>query len=63
MTKISIASAAPTSDLQVAKFLHQRFKMSLIGSQKKLAMGNKSFFTRVTSIKMIMLSVTRISAT
>jgi hypothetical protein len=54
MTKISIASAAPTSDLQVAKFLHQRFKMSLIGSQKKLAMGNKSFFTRVTSIKMIM---------
>ncbi|MBK5396541.1 hypothetical protein JFU47_07390 [Pseudomonas sp. TH39(2020)] len=44
MTKISIASAAPTSDLEVAKFLHQRFKMSLIGSQKKLAMGDKGFF-------------------
>ena len=63
MTKISIASAAPTSDLEVAKFLHQRFKMSLIGSQKKLAMGDKGFFTRATSIKMIMLSATRIFAT
>ncbi|EUB76422.1 hypothetical protein PMI27_000037 [Pseudomonas sp. GM41(2012)] len=44
MTKISITSAAPTSDLEVAKFLHQRFKMSLIGSQKKLTMGDKGFF-------------------
>lgn len=46
MTKISIASASPTSDLEVARFLHQRFKMSLIDSQKKLVMGDKgSFYT------------------
>ncbi|QIA03560.1 hypothetical protein [Pseudomonas fluorescens] len=44
MTKISIAAATPTNDIEVAKFLHQRFKMSLIGSQKKLAMGEKGFF-------------------
>ncbi|AWM91928.1 hypothetical protein DJ564_14420 [Pseudomonas sp. 31-12] len=44
MTKISIAAASPTSDVEAAKFLHQRFKMSLIGSQKKLAMGDKGFF-------------------
>ena len=44
MTKISIASISPTSDLEIAKFLHQRFKMSLMGYQKKLAMGGKGFF-------------------
>ncbi|PKH12432.1 hypothetical protein BI292_23170 [Pseudomonas sp. 43NM1] len=44
MTKISIAAASPTTDVEAAKFLHQRLKMSLIGSQKKLAMGDKSFF-------------------
>jgi len=44
MTKISIAAASPTSDVEATKFLHQRFKMSLIGSQKKLAMGDKGFF-------------------
>lgn len=44
MTKISIASALPSDDLEAAKFLHQRFKMSLMGSQKKLAMGDRGFF-------------------
>jgi hypothetical protein len=44
MTKISIASASPIGDLEVANFLHQRFKMSLMGAQKKLAMGDKGFF-------------------
>lgn len=44
MTKISIASASPINDIEIAKFLHQRFKMSLTGSQKKLAMGDKGFF-------------------
>lgn len=44
MTKISVAVAGATNDIEVAKFLHQRFKMSLIGSQKKLAMGEKGFF-------------------
>lgn len=44
MTKISIAAASPTSDVEATTFLHQRFKMSLIGSQKKLAMGDKGFF-------------------
>ncbi|CAI8850982.1 hypothetical protein HUT27_01190 [Pseudomonas chlororaphis] len=44
MSKISIASAVPTNDLDIAKFLHQRFKMSLMGSQKKLSMGEKGFF-------------------
>ncbi|EPM43196.1 hypothetical protein [Pseudomonas syringae] len=44
MTKISITSASPTDNIEIAKFLHQRFKMSLIGSQKKLAMGDKGFF-------------------
>ena len=44
MTKISIAAASPTTDVEAAKFLHQRFKMSLIGSQRKLAMGDKGFF-------------------
>ncbi|KJZ63918.1 hypothetical protein [Pseudomonas fluorescens] len=44
MTKISIASAPPSDDLKAAKFLHQRFKMSLVGSQKKLAMGDRGFF-------------------
>jgi hypothetical protein len=44
MTKISIASAPPSDDLEAAKFLHQRFKMSLMGSQKKLAMGDRGFF-------------------
>lgn len=44
MTKISIASAVPSSDLEIASFLHQRFKMSLMGSQRKLSMGGKGFF-------------------
>ncbi|WP_411835985.1 hypothetical protein ACLBNB_02295 [Pseudomonas chlororaphis subsp. aurantiaca] len=44
MSKISIASAIPTSDLEIANFLHHRFKMSLMGSQKKLSMGEKGFF-------------------
>ncbi len=44
MTKVCIASASPISDIEFAKFLHQRFKMSLIGSQKKLAAGDKGFF-------------------
>ncbi|MGE7955808.1 hypothetical protein ACQKQA_04260 [Pseudomonas sp. NPDC089530] len=44
MSKISIASAVPTNDLEIAKFLHQRFKMSLTGSQKKLSMGDRGFF-------------------
>ena len=44
MTKISVAAAGATNDIEVAKFLHQCFKMSLIGSQKKLAMGEKGFF-------------------
>ncbi len=44
MSKISIAPATPTDDLEIVKFLHQRFKMSLAGSQKKLRMGEKGFF-------------------
>ncbi|MCU0092450.1 hypothetical protein N8H72_20925 [Pseudomonas koreensis] len=44
MTKISIAAGSPTSDVEIAKFLYKRFGMSLIGSQKKLAMGAKGFF-------------------
>ncbi|WP_256661605.1 hypothetical protein [Pseudomonas sp. F01002] len=44
MPRTSIASASITSDIEIAKFLHRRFKMSLIGSQKKLAMGDKGFF-------------------
>ncbi|MGE1155805.1 hypothetical protein [Pseudomonas kitaguniensis] len=44
MTKVCIASASHISDIEFAKFLHQRFKMSLIGSQKKLAAGDKGFF-------------------
>ena len=44
MTKISIAATSPTTDAEAAKFLHQRLKMSLIGSQRKLAMGDKDFF-------------------
>ncbi|WP_043301649.1 hypothetical protein [Pseudomonas sp. M47T1] len=44
MSKISIAAANSTSDIEAAKFLHRRLKMSLIGSQKKLAMGDKGLF-------------------
>lgn len=44
MTKVCIASASPISDLEFAKFLHKRLKVSLVGSQKKLAMGGKGFF-------------------
>ncbi|MBX8539085.1 hypothetical protein K5D51_05415 [Pseudomonas cichorii] len=44
MAKISIAAASPVTDVEAAKFLHQRLKMSLLGSQKKLAMGNAGFF-------------------
>ncbi|MFJ2710773.1 hypothetical protein ACIOZM_07750 [Pseudomonas sp. NPDC087346] len=44
MTKIIITVASPTTDVEAAKFLHQRFKMSLIGSQNKLAMGDKGIF-------------------
>ena len=44
MTKISIAATVPIRDLDAAKFLHQRFKMSLMGSPKKRAMGDKGFF-------------------
>ncbi|MCD5989319.1 hypothetical protein KDX30_15575 [Pseudomonas sp. CDFA 553] len=44
MTKICIAVASPTTDIEAAKFLHQRFKMSLIGSQRRLSMGEKGVF-------------------
>ncbi|MHC8293330.1 hypothetical protein [Pseudomonas sp. LB3P58] len=63
MTKISIASAPPSDDLEAAKFLHQRFKMSLMGSQKKLAMGDRGFFTHVIFTEMTMFSAKKTFAT
>ncbi|MEI4524041.1 hypothetical protein [Pseudomonas sp. CCNWLW23] len=43
MTKISIATASPTGDVETMKFLHQGFETSLIDSQKKVIMGDKGF--------------------
>ncbi|WP_327438122.1 hypothetical protein [Pseudomonas donghuensis] len=44
MTRISIACASPTSDLEIAVFLHQRLKMSISGARKLLALGAQGFF-------------------
>lgn len=44
MSKISIAAANPTSDMEAVKFLHRRLKMSISGTQKKLGMGDKGLF-------------------
>ncbi|MEN5201071.1 hypothetical protein ABE525_17740 [Pseudomonas wadenswilerensis] len=44
MTRISIACASPSSDLEIAKFLHQRLKMSISGARQLLASGAQGCF-------------------
>ncbi|KJK15049.1 hypothetical protein [Pseudomonas sp. 2(2015)] len=44
MSRISIACALPSKDLEIAVFLYQRLKMSISGARQLLASGAQGFF-------------------